>query len=889
VYTRLDSAGRQIARRLLLRMIKIAEDSETRRRVDRAHLVDELPDPAAAEAVLEELATARLVTLAETTAEIAHDVLLRAWPQLRDWIDADRAGLLIHQRLTEEAETWARENRDPSGLYRGPRLAEARAWVDEAGHHAELTSLAREFIDASADAERREQRAEQRRNSRLRLYVAVVTVLFVVAAGATVYAVWGQRTATAQRNEAQSRQVAGAANASLQSRSVLALLLSVQAYRIHPTTESRDGLLSTQAHYLAARIPTRGPAGDVAFSPDGRTITVADHAGLEGFDAASHRRLRTTLEGHPVYGVAHSPDGHVLAFAENDGSVTLWDDRDEGRDGRYDRARVLPPGPRGRGPAYDVAFSADGGMLAGAGHDGVVWLWDVPRRRIIAELNNDLGPVESVAFAPDGRTLASVGADATVAIWDVSTHKLRTRLRGHVGPVRSVAFSPNGRALASGGDDGSVRLWDARSHEPLGTPLIGHIGPVRSVAFSPNGRVLASGGDDGGVRLWDADSGGLLTPLTGPAGAVAAVTFSPDGGMLAGANADSSVGLWRLGGLGRGGPDFVHAMTVRPDGTAALLATADADRMIRLWDVRTGRRVAVLSRRGPERARRTITALAFGSDGRLLAAADGAGVTLWRLSSDAEPRARQRTELSGAETRPVTAMAFSPDGRTVAGATDRTLTLWNVADGRTTAPLTPHPSPINVIAFSPDGRTVATGTDEGTVSLTQVPGASGGMSTTSSDCSDHIGPVRALAFSPRGDLLASAGADHTVKLWRPAPCRPLLTFDDHTQTVGTVAFSPDGRRLASAGLDEFINVWEVVVAPDEAETSKKQIASLRSRSGVSTLIFGATGDTLLSVDSAGWPLVWDTDPGRVIDRICAARPTLPAESRHPRDPSPCPR
>ncbi|HEX6469091.1 MAG TPA: WD40 repeat domain-containing protein [Streptosporangiaceae bacterium] len=875
VYEGLDDAGRRTARRLLLNMIKISEDSQTRRRADRDRLVGEAPDPDAAEAVLEELASARLVTLAETTAEIAHDVLLRAWPMLGEWIDADRAGLLIQQRLAEDADRWVNEGRHPSFLYRGPQLAQARGWVEDGGH--DTTPVAREFLDAATRAELREQRAAHRRTRRLYMVVVALACLTAVTAASTLVAVGKQRQATHQRNEALSNQIAGDADALLPSRSELGLLLSVQAYRIDQTVAARDSLLSTQAHYLAVRLPTQAPANDLAFSPDGDTLVAATQAGVAEWNVASRPGPRGVVDGGAVsggvggavYGVAYGPRGHLLALARADGGVVL---RDGGR-----AARVLPAGPANHGPANGVAFSPDGRLLAGAGYDGVVRVWDTRTGDPAAVFDQNIGPVEAVAFAPDGRVLAGVGADPRVALWDVRSHRLVTRMEGHVGPVRSVAFSPDGRVLASGGDDGSVRLWDARTHAPLGT-LIGHIGPVRSVAFSPDGRVLASGGDDGSVRLWDVGSRGLLTTLTGSARAVTGVRFSPDGGVLAGATADGSVALWRLGALGRGGRDPVHAVTIGPNGDP-LMATAGGDRAIQIWDARTGRRLAVLDRRGQDASRRTVNSLAFGSGGRLLAAANDKGVTLWTLSPGAVPAVRSRTELRGKDAPRVGAVAFSPDGHAVAGASDKTLTVWDTRTLRTTALLTPHPGKINTIAFSPDGRTIATGNDDQTATLTPVPGVSGrgGAAGTSSDCSGHLGSVEALAFSPRGDLLASAGTDHLVKLWRlrPGTCDLIHTFADHTQPVTAVAFSADGGRLASASEDEFINVWDL--GPRGDAITAKKVASLRDPSGVTSVLFGRDSDMLISIDPHGRPVMWDTDPGRVADRICRPHPPLPPD------------
>ncbi|MDX6501823.1 MAG: hypothetical protein QOG23_5083, partial [Blastocatellia bacterium] len=560
-YTRLSRAEQQIARQVLLRLVNVSDQSgsrDTRRRFPRARLVEALPLPGSAEAVetvLEVFGRARMLTFDTASVEITHEALLWAWPRLRQWIDADRAGNLIRQELEQSAAVWDRDRRDAAALYRGSRLEAALTWASSTPNEADLSPAAAAFLAAST--------AQQHHSARLRRAALVLlSVLALVASAAAAVAFQQSAAAQRERDTAILNRITAQADRLRSTDVSLAAQLDLIAYRMRPTPELYTDLITT---------------GNTALS--------------------------TPLTGHTdfIFSAVYSPDGHTLATASADRTVRLWNVTDP--------THPMPLGPPLTGHTNRVgavAFSPDGRILASGSNDQTVRLWNLTDPAhptpLGLPLTGHTNMVNAVAFSPDGHILASSGADRTVRLWNLTdpTHStpLGTPLTGHTAWVGAVAFSPDGHTLASGSADQTVRLWnltDSVHPTPLGPPLTGHTNTVTSVAFSPDGHTLASGSADRTVRLWNvtdtAHPTPLGLPLTGHTNYIDAVAFSPDGNTLASGSADRTVRLWNVPDVLRIGHtddvndynNYVNAVAFSPDGHT--LASGSADRTVRLWKV----------------------------------------------------------------------------------------------------------------------------------------------------------------------------------------------------------------------------------------------------------------------------------------------------------------
>ncbi|WP_416674885.1 WD40 domain-containing protein [Egbenema bharatensis] len=244
-------------------------------------------------------------------------------------------------------------------------------------------------------------------------------------------------------------------------------------------------------------------------------------------------------------------------------------------------------------------------VLASGSDDCTVKLWDLRSGHCLQTFSYTTHWIRTVAFNWTGKILAIAGDDQCIHLWDIDRPTIAPRtLRGHKHWIRSIAFSPNPDIplLASGGDDQVVMVWNAHTGEWLRS-LDKHQHRIRSVVFSPDGTLLASGSDAAVIKIWDVQRGEDIQILQTDsddgdnACGIKSIAFSPDGSLLACGNEAGIVRLWDLAtweyqiladvNLGnRSHQRGVHAVTFSPDGQT--IASSDRDGEIKLWQVATG-------------------------------------------------------------------------------------------------------------------------------------------------------------------------------------------------------------------------------------------------------------------------------------------------------------
>ena len=764
-------------------------------------------------------------------------------------------------------DAWiASQQRDESRLLRGQALKDAQIW----SQGKSLSDLDYQFLSASVERDRKEvqitleaERAkaieaeskaveaqlieqkqrllqEQKTAKSQRLFLAAISLAFLIASGLGLFAFQQYREARLSEIKALASSSQGlfASNHQLD-----AMIEAIKAKRkldslggVDTETNNNVEIALKQTVYnnneFNRLIGHKGSVLSVDISPDDRLIATASNDKTVKLWNRDGMLLKTLKHIATVYRVAFSPDSRMIVSGSLDGSVKLW---------RVDGTLVKTIQAH-QAPVWGVAFSPDGKLIASASADKTVKVWRVDGTLLKTFIGHQQA-VWKVTFSPDNQIVVSAGVDKTVKLWSVDGRLLKT-LEGHQKSVWDVVFCNQANLMVSVSDDRTAKLWKID-----GTLVKTLEGTHPILGVDCQGQYIATSGTDNQVTIWKID-GTFIRNLKQHRATIRGIALSSDGLIVASASDDGTVKLWQRNQYLLK-PLYSHEGTIWEVATSndgKLLATVSQDKTLKLW--RTDGRLWQTIGDTTSNFRSVV----FSPDSRMMVTGNGSNVEIWGLGNNQKLSIKLLRTLKGHKAVNF-AIAISPDGKTIASAgDDKTIKFWNL-DGKLLHSINAHNERIWKLAFSPDGQLLASASEDGKVKLWKPDGKAVKTLIV------HDGAVWGVAFSSQGNLIASVSQDDTIKLAK-IDGTLLKTIKANSNGLTRVAFSPDGQMIATGGIDNNVKFWNL---------DGKLLNTLPAHKGtVMSLAFTADGKFLISGGDDATVMMWDLNKIRTVNELAYA-------------------
>ncbi len=806
--------------------------------------------------------------------DISHESLIRQWPRLREWAEAEAKSRQTLERLIHAAAR--RLDPHPGSLWRGRELQEALEWwrstkptpawvgLYAKGNATDVRNSAERFLEESTADVRRERWRGRRRMLSVALPAVLVTALVV---------------GIELSKQAESSELANQAFLSINQDPALSAQLALAALEQNSSNQNgthalRQSLARLEVAHAETILDLGAPISDARYSHDGSFLVTASGKTVAIFDskyfkrigqplarnqnvyrawliADNHILITATAEGqvqlqridelavqsiscegenNPVYITNVSPDDRHVAIGCFDGTVSVWDatDATSGPKHRY--------GHQGGGAVTALAFSSDGKYLASGDGLGTVNLWKLghpsvwigqdKRRGKESPIKHDFyHAIRDIGFYRDDPTLLVTAADEDrrAIVWDLDLDRRRIRkndkreprrfLLQHERPVNAVKFPTRRDGIPVITMSGkTTQLWENAIPDP--TQLRAHDDWVVDANTSSDGELLVTASSDGSARIWSTRSRTPIAVLHGHRGIVYRAFFSPDEKAVVTASEDGTVRIWqfRSPGLLMSSKHWALSAKFDPSGTRIAVGEEGRASIFYLSDTEVDLSTSHHDLPVPN-TNIQIGEMSWSRDGKYLIGLQTAsyiGGGTTPILWDVE----MKQDITPTWFRNLVTAVFAPGTYELLTA-DRAghIAVWDVKTF-----LSDDPQPIQTIdEESSTFWTAAISPDGKWIAASKDNNVKlwkrDNLRSPPRQLSKHTGNIVSLQFSRDSRLLLTSSFDRTALIWPlDGIGLPRQLSGGHTARLASASFSADAKWVLTASADNTIGVWDATTA-----------------------------------------------------------------------------
>lgn len=314
-----------------------------------------------------------------------------------------------------------------------------------------------------------------------------------------------------------------------------------------------------------------------------------------------------------------------------------------------------------------VAISVNGDRIVAKDENNSISVWETTEEGEDIRSIKNTEEVNHAALSPDSKLIATAGADGIIKLWNAETSRFFLNLEGHDSPVYKVVFSPDGTLLASGAFDGKCIIWDIKTLKAIHT-FSAHSTAINTIAFSRNNKLLATSANDNTVWIYDITSGIGKSKQYFTA-SISSLLFAPDHATLFAVDKNYQVYAWETT---TNKPLPIEGLTaclsnITSSKKGQYLAYSSIDKTIKIIDLSTGKAISTVFSDG-----KNYKYISMAPSGRELACANDSEIVIYDIVQNKKIFSAQ--SLKGI----ITSIAYSEDGNKLitTSSKDKTAKIW---------------------------------------------------------------------------------------------------------------------------------------------------------------------------------------------------------------------